>query len=93
MTLTNIDELIEKLNAPIFVNRINPVPVTVFVNPDGPAAAAALSTLQEQKRKLEEALRESRDVLGAIPAPHSYPLWERMCRAIRKAEIALGGEA
>lgn len=52
---------------------------------------AVISTLLEQKRKLEEALRECSDVLGDIPAPHSWPLWTRMCEATRNARALLSG--
>lgn len=57
--MSNIDELIEKLTkGRNFYGQLN--------NPDGPAAAAALTSLQERNRKLEEALR----AILAMPGTH-----------------------
>lgn len=43
----------------------------------------------EEVARLREALKGTKDALDSIPAPHSFPLWQRMCAAIRKAEAAL----
>lgn len=50
-----IDELIEKLKRRRFT--IWPGSGFLPVNPDGPAAAAAITSLQERNSKLEEAAR------------------------------------
>jgi hypothetical protein len=54
----------------------------MLINPDGPEAAAIIE-------ELVEALEEARGVLADTPAPHSFPLWGRICRAIQSAENAL----
>lgn len=43
----------------------------------------------EEVARLREALKGAKDALDSIPAPHSFPLWQKMCAAIRKAEAAL----
>ena len=70
--MTTIDELIEKLNRrrSTIWGRGGFKPV----NPDGPEAASALSSLQEQKRKLEEELaaeRAAKQSLASSIAPLS----------------------
>jgi hypothetical protein len=81
------DNLVERLRARTEMEDHNgTIYPDALVNPDGPEAADRIIALRE-------ALEECRGVLSNIPAPHDYGLWQRMCRAIRRAEQELGKDA
>lgn len=53
------------------------------------AHEAALAQLQAENERRDALLREARGVLGDIPAPHSWPLWDRMCAVTSKIDALL----
>ena len=52
-------------------------------------AKGECTALKAELAEVREALTEARDVLGSIPAPQSWPLWNAMCKAIRRADAIL----
>lgn len=71
--MSNIDELIEKLNdKAIFVESLHERELEGALYRQ---ASAALSTLQEQKRKLEEALKPFARMAGPIRGEEGRPTY------------------